>query len=437
VSKSGAGISVHREGVARILAGALLFIIASGNGRWIWWTGLLPSLFVPPLILVLLSRGRLEQIHIQKRNFPLVCVLTLLTALAAIAMVVAPSTFVLEQFLGSYFAPLLLYVTFQSMRLDQSQIRAFWKVLTFGALIPLISGLIAYYQEWGIPTGLELLYSRYDVERMQGYMVATFGNTGNTAAFLTLLLPGWLLIAIRERLRTADRIFYGTAVAVATAHVLIVQSRTLFLTLMVMVLVDLVALRASVRVVLIVGAFAFGAGVYFFQPSDVRERFSQLTVGAFESEENPDDHSVSERIDAMRLGLQLIGDNPLLGVGPGNSATLHPATSSHQYWINQGAEIGIGGLLASVSLSMLVFWRFARSAIGARRGIANGWSFVNASGPAAFMLYGCIANMAWSATAVDTWAGLFGSMLGLSGARWADGEAKRAARYALSRTVSR
>lgn len=407
--------------LANRIAALLLFIIAAGNGVRIWWSGLAPALVLSGVILLLLSRRRYNGTMVGRVDVPLVGVLFSLVALAALSMIVAvPSLLEFAQFLGSYLVPLLLYLTFQRIQLNEWRIRLFWKAITFGALVPLVAGLVAYYQEWGIPTGAELLYSRYDLDRMQGYLTATFGNTSNTASFLALLVPSWLVLAMGRQSRPLDRLFYAFALVVGIAHTLIVESRTLYLTLLVMIPAALVTLRVSFRVLLVIGVIVLGV---YLQTYDLRDQIAELTVGAFQGSES--DQSLSERLDAMSIGIRLIGENPLFGIGPGNSLVMHVYTSSHQYWINEGVELGLGGLVASFALSILVFRNFVGSAIYARRrfGPAKGWSFVNALGTASFMLYGCIGNMTWSSGVVVAWAGLFGSMLGLCGARWAAREA--------------
>jgi len=403
-------------GLAWILSLFVVFIVAAGNGRRFWWSGLVPSLVVPPLVLTLLSRGRLDRIRVARSDLVLFAALSALALVACFSVIAAPAPLdTIVPFLGVYVAPLLLFVAFQHIEVDERRLVLAWNVLTLGALCPLVAGAIAYYNEWGIPTGLELLYSRYDVTRMQGYMAATFGNTGNTAAFLALLFPPWLVLAIRARALGASRAFYVVAIVVALLHIAIVQSRTLFVTLLVILPVTLLALRVRLRA-LMIPAF-LGLGFLVVQLYDVRDQLASLTVGALEG--SNEDRSVPERFEAMQIGVRLMRDNLLFGIGPGNSASVHPFTSSHQYWVNQGAELGVGGLLAAVALSVVVFWKFLRSCTRVLDGPTGSWRYVNLVGPAAFMLYGCIANMPWSANVVDTWAGLFGVMLGLAAASWA------------------
>jgi len=372
---------------------------------------------LPPLILTLVW-GRVGALRIEREGLPVALALGALVAFALTALCTAEySDYSVLQFLGAYLAPLLLYLTFQSLTLDTRSLLGVWDVLTLAALVPLLRGLLAYYQVFGIPSPLDLLVSRYDLVRMDPYMVATFGNTGNTAALLTLLLPPWLLAALYRGVGPLRRAFYWCAVLVALAHIAIVQSRTLFLVLLVALPFGLYVVRLRRRAIALIVLIVVLVGAAVFTAGEVRDRFADLTVGALSG--SADDQSVSERVEAMQIGLKMIRGSVLLGVGVGNSITEHPYTSSHQYWINQGVELGIGGLLAAVGLSLAVLVRFLKGLLRARRGPEEFFRFLALVGPASFMLYGCIANMAWSATYVDVWSGLFGTMLGLADARWA------------------
>jgi len=333
----------------------------------------------------------------------------------ASAFAVDPSKLSVIQWVGTYVSPLLLYLGIQTVSFDRRLFSLTWIAITVGALIPLLSGIAAYYSEWGMPTALELVTSRYDTERMSGYMQATFGNTGNTAAFLALLIPPWFSFLINRSAASGPRVLYAIALTVAFVHVLIVESRTLFIVLF--IVLTLVAYYYRVRFAAALGGLLIAAA--FLLPFlELGDRPLDLTVGALEG--ISDDQSVSERFEAMQIGRRLMLDHLALGVGPGNSSKVHIYTSAHQYWINQGEEIGVLGLLLSVLLTAAVFWRFLSFLHTRSNATLDDRRFAGIAGAAAYMLYGCIANMPLSLTVVNAWVGLFAVMLALADARYGD-----------------
>src|SRR6266478_5951872 len=208
----------------------------------------------------------------------------------------------------------------------------------------------------------------------------------------------------------------GRADRPGVAHLLIVESRTLFIVLI--TVLPLVTYFYRVRFAFSIVGLIVASSLVLLPLLEAGDKALELTFGAFEG--TSEDQSLTERLEAMQIGLGLMFDNPALGVGPGNSAKVHIYTSAHQYWINQGEEIGVLGLILSVALSVAVFWRFF-SCIQARSiGTFRDRGFPGIAGAAGYMLYGCMANMALSSTVVNAWIGLFAIMLALDSVRFSD-----------------
>jgi len=400
--------------IARALVLVLFFIVPAGNAIVPLWSGLLPTLALAPLIVLLSSRPGRFALALTPRELPALLALVGLMLVAAVsAFLVDPRADTWMHWAGSYLSPVLLYVAVRSVELGARTRRHAWSLLTLGALLPLAGGVLAYYREWGIPSGAELIVSRYALERMAGYMTATFGNTSNTAALLALLVPAWLAWLVASRPASLPRWLALAAVTVGMANVLIVQSRTLLVVLL--VFVPLVLWFHRVRFTGLVVLLMLTFGALLLPALDARDELLEHTVGAVSAD--GDDGSVSERKEAMWIGLGLLEDHPVLGVGPGNSATLNPYTTAHQFWIHQGAEIGVAGLVFSVGLSLAVFARFAAAGLRSRRRQGQRDEFLNLVGPAAFMLYGVIANMTLAMTVVNAWVGTFAMLLALATVR--------------------
>lgn len=404
-SLAAAGLSL-----AGLLVITLGFGIASGNAHWPFWAGLWPSLAIAPILVLCAVHEHAGGPAFPPRVvFLLLCLAGLALVAGASAFTVDPSKLTIAQWLGSYVSPFLIYVGVQMTPFTRRLFAALWIAITVGALIVLFAGLVAYYIEWGVPTGLELLISRYDAVRMSGYMEATFGNTGNTAAYLALLIPPWFAFLIGRDSKAGPRWLYLLALIIGIAHLLIVESRTLFLVLI--AVLPLLMYYCRLRFAVAIGAFIIVVGAVVLPVIDAGDRVLDLTVGAFEG--SGGDQSVSERSDAMRIGFKLMLESPALGVGPGNSVKANVYTSAHQYWVNQGAEIGVLGLVLSFVLSMIVFWRFISYVTRRSSHTLADFRFPGIAGAAAYMLYGCFANMPLADSAVNAWIGLFAIMLAL------------------------
>src|SRR6266480_2697046 len=415
----------HHSGIAQLDCArlctvaviVLAFFIASGNAHWFWWAGLWPSLTISPLLLLLSFREDSMPPRIPLRSVPLLAALSGMAVVAgASAFAVDPSLLSIVQWVGTYLSPLLVYLGCQTTPFTRRLAASTWWAITLGALIPLLAGVLAYYKELWVPNALQLLTSRYDLVRMAGYMGATYGNTGNTAALLALLAPPWLAMLLNRGASRALHALCAFALIIAFVHILIVESRTLFVVLI--VVLPLVAYFYRMRFAAAVGALLLVAGAVLLPLMSEGDRLLQLTFGAVQG--TADDQSVAERSEAIRIGLKVMLDNPALGVGPGNSFKANMYTSAHQYLINQGEEIGVLGLVLIAAVSMAVFWRFVGLLRRRSRGGVDDIRFAGIAGATGYVLYGCIANMPLSATVVNVWVGLFAIMLAISDAHFTD-----------------
>jgi hypothetical protein len=387
-----------------------VFIVVAGNAIVPLWSGLIPTMLLVPLAILMRHGESLGSVIVDRAALPwlvAIGVLALVGFLSALANGGPELNWV--TWLSSYVSPIVLYIGVRQYCDDTRFVRQAIVVILVASLLPLAHGLLRYYLEWGIPTGVELLLSRYYLFRMETYMAATFGNTGNTAAYLALVIPVALSACLTRFTGTALRWLAFTVVLVALLNAVIVQSRTLLWILLLGVPGILWFYR--VRLVGITVAVAVAAGFFVLPFLEALDELAAMSTSVFGGSDV--DNSVSERVEAMRFALRTMSDFPALGVGPGNNMLVNPHTSAHQFWLQQGSEIGMGGLVASfvmtaaISLRALVIW-WRRSGDETRD-----LTFMCISGAALFMLYGVIANMALAITFVNTWIGLLAVLLAL------------------------
>lgn len=410
----GALLDVPAGEVCTALVFLLTFIIAS-DGSWSTVvSGLFPTLLLCPAIYLLARAQGWHDFNILRAAAPLAVVLFGFMLIAAVSTAVNPfPEDDLLPLLGSYVAPFLLFVVYASVQMDRSQFERLLILVAAGALIPLVWGASEFYREWGIPTGVDLLMSRYKLDRMEGYMSKTFGNTGNMAAYLAILIPsmGAAWFALRGRL--AARLLLLAVLAMSMLHVLIVQSRTLFIVLV--LCFPLISVFYRLRFGTVAFVLMLGTVAILIPVLTAVDQFLELTVGAVSGEGNSNgDQSVSERFEAMSAGIQIIKDHIALGVGPGNSLLKNPFTSAHEYWIQQGSEIGIMGLVLAVALTFGCIARLIALFPARALDPACGLRFAMVIGPATYLIYGVLANMPLSENVMTTWIGLTALLLGAS-----------------------
>jgi O-antigen ligase/Flp pilus assembly protein TadD len=233
--------------------------------------------------------------------------------------------------------------------------------------------------------------------------VATLGNTNYVAHYYDLAVPllaGLLLVAARRR----TRLLLALALAVVLGHLLVIQNRGGWLALMVAAALGVVRWRRRVPwrrlaplgmvaggllAVLLVVAVTTSPTV---DPSSLRARTSVLIWRSwtrFLSSFDAHEFSVAQRRLIWADTIDLVGDHPLLGVGPGNFRYQLPAYrtldrhrewrqvmddrvelayQAHNEYLETMAQTGVVGAVAFVWLLAAVLWhthRLARARIAA------------------------------------------------------------------------
>lgn len=389
-----------------------LTLIIASDGAWSTIiSGLFPALFLGPVMYLLAWRQgwhRFSKIDGTALIGVALLGFCFFATLSALANPLPEDGWL--PLLGCYVMPLLLFHSVSVLRLNETQVRRLLLIVAWGTLIPLTWGAWEFYKEWGIPTGVELLESRYNLVRMADYMAKTFGNTSNMAAYLALVMPtlGASLITYWHDRRA--RAVFGAALLMGVVHVLIVQSRTL-----------LIVLTLAFPLITIFYRLRFGA-IFFLLLAAVAaivipvltavNQFLANTVGAV-ADPN-DDSSVSDRFQAMQAGLQILRDHLSFGVGPGNSMIYNPFTSAHEYVLQQGSELGAIGIPLAILLTGAYVLRLLSICRTRTSDPYRKIRFAMMIGPVVYFIYGVIANMPIAENVETPWVGLTSLLAGAS-----------------------
>jgi hypothetical protein len=307
----------------------------------------------------------------------------------------------------------LAYLSASCLELSTAATEVLFAAMMLGALFPLLGGIREYVAEWGVPNANILMTAILDLPRMELYESATFGNRGNTAAFLMLIGPPavWML-ANRSRhwmMRCANGVFLSLVVA----NLLIIQVRAAFIA-WALVCALIWRFRTGSRLAYV--AFSVTAALTLLAVVQATPDVGDVLVDRFQpvlTMEVASDNSLLERSEAMQEGLNIAKSNWLLGVGPGGALTVHSKTSAHQFFIQQFMETGIVGLVGTILVSTgIILYLLKTVAEGASQEHAR-MRFGLLLGPTGYLLYGFLANLTVNIGYVNTWSAICAVMLGL------------------------
>jgi hypothetical protein len=320
---------------------------------------------------------------------------------------------VLLTYCSVFLAGAVVYAVLDGARLTAIQLEIGILGLVVGSLFPLVDGLRAFVQEWGVPDMTTALNAYLNVIRMQLYEQATFGNRGNTAAFIVIIAPLFLWVALDVSRRRIIRVVCAAALVPVVLNVLIIEVRAGLLTLLFSLAVicgfKLGVRRYPLFVAALLLAVMVGARYSPEVAMTMADRLRPVVTADTE-----DDKSLMDRSEAIREGLAIADQNWQFGIGPGGALTLHSQTSAHQFQVQQFMEAGAFGLIGSIGFSVGVLAMLAVTVFRGKDDGSNNIRFALIIGPASYVVYGLTANAALNVGYVNTWAVLITSMLALT-----------------------
>jgi hypothetical protein len=304
----------------------------------------------------------------------------------------------------------LLYVALSGITLTPEQLDLAAVALGVGTLFPVVSGMLTFFSEWG--TDVSTMVTAYrNVMRMSNYEAVTFGNRGNTAAFLLLVAPLLLTLALDRAKKPAVRVFCSAVLSLIAVNLFILQVRAAFMSTAVIMVCVWYFTGGLRRLPMLVAAGAFGWFLLFSVAPDAGLTMGDQLMAAV-TVDTEGDTSIQQRAEAINEGVQIARKNWLLGIGPGGALTRHSHDSAHQFQVQQAMETGIFGLIGSTLFALGVWVSLLRT-LTRRRSDANDVRFALLAGPAAYVLYSVMANATLGFGSFNPWAVLLTSMLAL------------------------
>jgi len=316
-------------------------------------------------------------------------------------------------YIATYLSGLLLYFAFINSTLTSKEYLGIFTAIALGSLFPLVLGVIVFFKTWGLFSNAhEFMYAHFDQIKMQPYFQQTFGNTGNTAAFLILITPAIFALLLQNKLSKPLKFLFSVTLSFALLNLLITDSRVAFLTIFIACYCTAyMKSRRCLLIFVIASIYIFGL-IHTLAPNFWSLFIERLEV-AFTLQNTHEDTSVALRGSAIQTGWNIFLHHFLTGVGPGASAYYNPYTSAHQFNVEQAADLGILGFIASIALCIAIYVRLGILLANRTSPLAY-QKFVFIIGPACYITYAIMANVALNIGVINTWIALTCAFLALS-----------------------
>lgn len=306
-----------------------------------------------------------------------------------------------------------IYVALDGVKLASRELELGIAGIIVGSMVPLLGGLRAFDQSWGLNDLPTILNAYKNTLRMLPYEDATYGNRVNTAMFIVIIAPTLLWVCLDRGRGWFIRILCAASLAPISLSLIILQVRAAFITLAFSIAVIFAFRLRTKRFLVFIAVCGVGLACLLRYASEtttiIADRLEPVvTLDATQ------DTSVLFRTEAMKEGLTIGMQHPFLGIGPGAGLTVHSQTSSHQLFIQEFMEAGLIGAVGSFLLTCSVLWFLLRTLLkGPDCGI-NSLRFTLIIGPASFLFFGVLANDTFNMEFTDTWTALVVSMLALT-----------------------
>jgi O-antigen ligase len=194
-------------------------------------------------------------------------------------------------------------------------------------------------------------FTRLSLERSNG----NFGNPNYLACLMSLLI----ILSLAQLNATLNKFVKLGLLALTGCFcyvLFLAQSRGASLGLAGALLCFWILQKGKVRNLLIVTAMAGFA--FYAAPESYWERIA--SVGHYQ-----DDRSATDRLKLWSIGLDLISNNPLLGIGPDNFES-RAFNSPHDAYVQVASEMGIPALLVYLALLATAFRALWRAQLACR-----------------------------------------------------------------------
>lgn len=396
--------------------GVMAFCVMAMNGFPVAWSSFPQVIAISGLLMLQRSP---KAILAGAFSGPMRAFTLMFLALAAIALITAfasgDSESIGEALLRTV-APLLPFFALAGVSIRTRHVNWIIGGFVAGAAVLLLRATFALYAEWGVPDFNMVLWARFDVIRMRGYMDASLGNLSHLGLYVTLLAP--FLIAVLAYFRVGRLMTYAIVLVLLLSLVnsVVSGSRTAIVLMLPMTAL-IFARRGPGALIVFFGIIAVLATigiVYGLDPvsqTDLINRFipSEGATGY--------DASAVERVDSIYLGWEVFKEHPLLGIGPGLSYKYISYTIPHESIVHMLLEMGVFGGILFLVISLATIAFAALAILAPDPDGRMHWRAAWLIGPAAYFFFGLTSGIAFTMSIAMVWIGAVYMMIPLAHAR--------------------
>jgi hypothetical protein len=400
------------------LAMALLFFLTASNGRPVRFSSGFFAIAIAPILIAGLG-PRCMQIAFSKGRLPVSFAL-ILFAIANLASAAASiNVETVEATLFRGILPFIVYLSFVGLAIERRDETRMLLAFAAGGGWLFLQGTVAYLSEWGIPDLKMVLWSRFDVDRMEGYSEATLGNVGHMGSYCILVCVPILYGTIRYTDKILFRLFFIAVVSLGLFNLVVSGSRAGLLLILAAIFLIIASLGIGrlltlAAIVLGIAFFTMPSWITFVSDPEVLSRYMPGLV------EGGVDISVEERLESVHQGWEMFWENYLIGIGPGMSLKYNTWGVPHMSLPHQFSELGLIGGICFVYLNVVVIFNALIAVLTAKGKEASSHRFLWMLGPALWYSFGLFAGITFNLAYALVWSGISAAMLGLAGAARVD-----------------
>ena len=419
-SSSGSDVpSLLPSALVWTLAG-LMFLLTASNGEPYRISSGFYVVIIAPLVIYVRGPLRVLQAAETGPGRTIFYALLMFAVANLASTVINPNGETLSGLIERSVLPIVIYLSMIGLGLSRKDQLLFSLAVGLGGLVMFVRGTLAYYAEFGIPDLTTILWSRYQVARIEGFEAATVGNVTHMGSYVVLILPMLIIALAKLSPSKVQKALIWAILVLGIANLVVAGSRAGMLVMFAtcaIIAYCFASRRTLIRFGLAGAAITAIVAVSGLSASDseIVERFVPGAAGHV-------DGSVTERLDSMVIGWNVFLDNPLFGVGPEMSQYHNIYGIPHMSILHQLSELGLFGGLAFVWLNIVVLDAFRKAVLRAARGQGS-FELLWLIGPASWLIIGLFSGIVFNMSPALVWVGISHGMLALSGARTlADGE---------------
>jgi O-antigen ligase len=392
---------------------AVIFILASSNGRPAWTSSGIFIFIICPIIIFIRNFKFLFNSLINKKNIYIFISLILIFIANVMSTLANPSNYSMIAVLQHCILPFLVYLACIDLKLRERDVIFLICALCAGLCVMFLRGLVAYYSEFGIPDLGTILWSRFDKVRISGYSDATLGNVGNIGSFIILTLSPVIYSIFKYKNNFSLKLYLYFVVAIGFCNLIISGSRTALILFLLSIMITMLSLglRRFFVVFIFLGfllIISLPAIINLIADPDLIRRYVP-----FIAEGN--DQSANVRWLSIIDGWHLFLDHPMFGVGPSMSQYYMIDFVPHQSLVYFLAELGIFGGTSFILLNISITYIFVKNFRKSHSDISASYRILWLFGPFLWLVFGVFAGIQLSSSFALSWIGIFHAMLALSG----------------------